>query len=224
MWVPSPSDSSSGLLSWELGPVLSPSFSLPLASLFYLSYAPLFTNLLPVPDHHIQTITIHANLSFCFDLSSWKQTLKSSSFSWSPSHCGQVTGHLCTSFFVCCKNGLYKEVLPAKVLYLAVSVQTSLNSTVVNEWSCCNAFGRASALGVFSSGIVWPRLPSYQWTLSCCYWGFAIAGVQLCITNMLSAAICTAQGKLRPEEPGTCQEWSAVPIPALLSPLLGSLF
>ena len=79
-----------GLLSWELGPVLFLSISLPLVSLFYLSFTlPLH---LPAPCALItalQTIIIHANLSFCLVWAVESRHSNPGSFSWSPSTLGK---------------------------------------------------------------------------------------------------------------------------------------
>lgn len=92
-----------------------------------------------------------------------------------------------------------------------------INSTVVNEWSCCNAFGRASVLGVFSSGIVCgPGIAillsenlSFMLSLR-----FAIAGLStLHNKHVFCSYLHWLRGKLRPEEPGTCQEWCSCPHP-----------
>lgn len=92
-------------------------------------------------------------------LSVWSEQLKADTQILAPSLGHQAPwasdfGHLCASFFVCCEDGLYKEVFTSTVLYPAVSVQTSLALPVVNERFCCSAFGRASAFRVFSGGII----------------------------------------------------------------------
>ena len=139
--------------------------------------------------------------------------------------------HLCTSFFceknVCCENGLYKEVFTSKVLYLAVSTQTSLALPWSMNGPAAMLLGELQLWGCFPVvSFVAQELPSYcqRTYLSCCHWGLQLLGCQLCITNMLSAAICTySEASWDQRSLGPARNDAAVPIPAL-SPLLSSLF
>lgn len=132
-------------------------------------------------------------------LSVWSEQLKADTQILAPSLGYRAPwasdfSHLCTSFFVCCKNGLYKEVFTSKVLYLAVSVQTSLALPWSMNGPAAMLLGELQLWGCFPVVLfVAQELPSYcqRTYLSCCYWGLQLLGCQLCITNMLSAAICT---------------------------------
>lgn len=165
-------------------------------------------------------------------LSVWSEQLKADTQILAPSLGHQASwasdfSHLCTSFFVCCENGLYKKVFTSKVLYLAVSAQTSLTLPWSMNGPAAMLLGELQFWGCSPVvSFVAQELPSYcqRTYLSCCRWGLQSLGCQLCITNMFSAAICTdSEASWDQRSLGPARSDAAVPIPAL-SPLLGFLF